>query len=183
MPSILSHPAVPLGLAFVLGRERVSPRLLVAGLAASVLPDLDVVAFRLGVPYLSPFGHRGFTHSAGFALLLALAAALFAPVLRSPRRWCLGFVFVAAFSHPLLDAFTNGGRGVALLWPFTTVRFFAPVRPIQVAPLSPRAFFGPWGWRVLLSELLWVWLPVAFGVGAVAAWRKLRCKSSFGACP
>jgi len=183
MPSILSHPAVPLGLAFALGKGRVTPRLLVAGVAASVLPDLDVVAFRLGIPYVSPFGHRGLTHSLGFALLLGLAAAVFAPVLRSPKRWCFGFVFLAAFSHPLLDAFTNGGRGVALLWPFTDQRFFAPVRPIQVAPLSPWAFLGPWGCRVLASELAWVWLPVGCAVGAVAVWRKLRRQGSFRARP
>jgi inner membrane protein len=48
VPTILTHPAVPLAMAFGLGREVVSRRLLGAGVVASVLPDLDVVAFRLG---------------------------------------------------------------------------------------------------------------------------------------
>jgi inner membrane protein len=37
-----------------------------------MLPDLDVVTFKLGIPYASPWGHRGISHS----LLLALLAAL-----------------------------------------------------------------------------------------------------------
>jgi inner membrane protein len=46
-------------------------------------------------------------------------------------------------SHGVLDAFTDGGLGVALFWPATDARFFAPWRPIPVSPL---------GWRVLSPE-------------------------------
>jgi membrane-bound metal-dependent hydrolase YbcI (DUF457 family) len=75
MPSIISHPAVPLALALGLGPQVVSERLLLAGVAASVVPELDVVAFRLGIPYADDLGHRGFTHSLLFAAFVALAAA------------------------------------------------------------------------------------------------------------
>jgi inner membrane protein len=50
MPTLFSHPAVPLALRFGLGREAVSRELLVSGMATSILPDLDVVAFSLGIP-------------------------------------------------------------------------------------------------------------------------------------
>jgi inner membrane protein len=51
MPAIFSPPAVPLALGFGLGKEIVSRRLLLAGVAASILPDLDVIAFVFGIPY------------------------------------------------------------------------------------------------------------------------------------
>src|SRR3989442_10115609 len=78
MASVISHPAVPLGLALGLGFDTVPPALLVAGIAASVLPDVDAIGFWVGVPYDSFFGHRGFTHSLVFAFLVASTAALLA---------------------------------------------------------------------------------------------------------
>src|SRR5258706_8976673 len=69
MPTLLSHPAVPLALGLAIGASRVSPRLLCAGVVASVIPDLDVVGFNFGISYSDILGHRGLTHSLGFALL------------------------------------------------------------------------------------------------------------------
>jgi hypothetical protein len=43
-------------------------RSLLAWSALSMLPDLDVIGFRLGVKYADPWGHRGATHSVAFAL-------------------------------------------------------------------------------------------------------------------
>jgi membrane-bound metal-dependent hydrolase YbcI (DUF457 family) len=37
-------------------------------------------------------------------------------------------------SHQLLDAMTDGGRGVMLLLPFTRTRLFFPWRPIHTPP-------------------------------------------------
>jgi inner membrane protein len=48
---------------------------------------------------------------------------------------------------------TDGGRGVALLWPFTVHRYFLPWRPIPVAPIGIAFFSGP-GMRVAAVELL-----------------------------
>ena len=42
-----------------------------------MVPDLDVIAFTLGIPYAHPLGHRGFLHSLLFALLLGACAPLF----------------------------------------------------------------------------------------------------------
>lgn len=89
MPTIISHAAVPLAIGLGLGRDAVSTRLLVAGIAASVLPDLDVLAFRLGIAYADPFGHRGFSHSLLLAIALAVIAALFCSRLRASRSAAL----------------------------------------------------------------------------------------------
>jgi inner membrane protein len=159
VPTILSHPAVPLALGLGLG-SRVIPRpLLVAGVIASVVPDFDVVAFRFGIAYSHAAGHRGFTHSIAFALALGFLALLFADRFKASRPAAFAFILVAALSHSLLDMLTNGGLGVALLWPVSEGRFFFPVQPIEVSPLSISRVFGEAGARVFTSELLWVWLP------------------------
>ncbi len=142
-----------------------------------MLPDLDVVAFRLGIPYAAEFGHRGFSHSLSFAALTALVGASCHRLLRSRFRTAFPFLFVAAASHGLLDAFTNGGLGVAFFWPLSPERFFAPVRVIQVAPIAVSRLFSQRGAAVLLSELLWVWIPCAL-VAAALAWGQRRARAS-----
>jgi inner membrane protein len=169
VPTFLTHPAVPVALGVGLGEATVSRRLLVAGAVASLLPDLDVLGFYVGVPYAAPFGHRGATHSLVAALAVALAGAALHRPLRTPARTAFWFLLVAAASHGLLDALTNGGYGVALLWPFTDERLFAPVRLIQVAPL--RHALWSRGLVALGSEALRVWAPAAVLALALAAWR------------
>ena len=158
MPTIFTHPAVPLALGLGLGSSIIPRRLLVLGVVASILPDLDVLAFKLGVSYASALGHRGFSHSILFALLIALLGAITARIWRAPPRTTFAFLCVVTLSHTLLDAVTNGGLGVALFWPISAERFFAPWQVIQVSPFGLR-FFSARGVRVILSELLWVWLP------------------------
>ena len=173
VPTVLAHPAVPLALAALVGTSRVSGPLLVAGVVASVLPDADVLAFRVGVAYTSQFGHRGFTHSLAFAFLLAAMAWSYASALRASRSLAFWYVGLSCASHGLLDMLTNGGHGVAYLWPFTGERFFFPAQVIEASTLNLRRFFGPAGLAVLTSELLWVWVPAMFiGVVGVVAHRK-----------
>ena len=104
MPTIFTHPAVPLAIGLALGRGRISPRLLAAGAFASVLPDFDSLAFGFGIAYADPFGHRGATHSLFFALAVGMAGAAMAPGLRSTRWRALWFLALCTASHPLLDA-------------------------------------------------------------------------------
>jgi len=172
MPSIISHPAVPLALAFGLGRQVVSERLLLAGVAASVLPDVDVVAFRFGIPYADDLGHRGFTHSLLFAAFVALATACAFRFLRTTFARAFWFVLVATASHGILDSLTNGGFGVAFFWPWSGERYFAPIRVIEVSPLSIQRFFSEGGGQVLLSELIWVWAPCAILAALLLTVRK-----------
>lgn len=164
MPTLIGHLAAPLAIGLGLGERIVPRRVLAAGMVLALLPDLDVLAFRFGIPYHSPFGHRGFSHSLVFA---AAAALLFTLMVGAARRRPLRaflFLFASAASHALLDAVTDGGLGVALLWPFSNERFFAPFRTIEVSPLGLSRFFSPRGLAVLQSELVWVWMPlVALG--------------------
>jgi len=170
MPTIISHTAVPLALGVGLGPEVVSRRLLIAGIAACVLPDLDVIGFRFHIAYADVLGHRGFSHSLLFAAIVAGLAACASRVLRTTPARAFWFVLAATASHGVLDAFTNGGLGVALLWPWSADRYFAPIRPIEVAPLSVDRLFSQRGTQVLLSELIWVWIPcILIGVLLLAA--------------
>lgn len=170
MPSILTHAAVPLALWCASEHGRISTRLLGAGVAAAMLPDADVLAFALHIPYADAFGHRGASHSLAFAALLAALACALAPWLRAGRVQAAAFVFISALSHPLLDALTSGGLGVALWWPWSEQRLFAPWRPIRVSPFANQ-FFSARGLQTLLSELRWVWLPLLL---CVLGWRMIQ---------
>jgi inner membrane protein len=168
MPTIITHAAIPLLLGAAAGKRRISRRLLYAGAVAAMLPDADVLGFKFGIPYADAFGHRGAAHSIAFALLLALLAAALHRPLRTSAWRAFGFVGLATVLHPLLDACTNGGLGVALWWPLDNHRFFFGWRPIEVSPIGAR-FFSARGWPVIQSELLWVWMPTA--VLALLLWR------------
>ncbi len=49
MPTIVTHAAVPLCLGLGLGSRIIPPRLLLAGVAIAMLPDADVLAFKLAM--------------------------------------------------------------------------------------------------------------------------------------
>jgi len=121
----------------------------------SIAPDIDVLAFRFGIPYSAPFGHRGATHSIAFALVVGAAAAIltYRQLGASLLKTALCCVLTVA-THPLLDAMTDGGLGVALKWPLSNTRYFAPVRFIPVAPIGMR-FFSGYGLMVALTELFY----------------------------
>ena len=158
MATILTHPAVPLTVGVVLGRGVIPSRLLEFGVLCAILPDVDVAMFKLGVPYESVFGHRGFTHSILFALLVAIAFRYGSKVGRERPWTTFLFLLFATISHGLLDALTNGGLGVGFFAPFSGQRYFFPAQWIEVSPIGA-GFFSARGMAVLRSELLTVWLP------------------------
>jgi inner membrane protein len=174
MPSVFTHAAVPLALWCAADRGRIPARLLLAGSAAAMLPDADVLAFALHIPYADAFGHRGASHSMLFATALGLAALLGHRLLQAGRVQAATFVFICALSHPLLDALTSGGLGVALWWPWSHERLFAPWRPIRVSPFA-NGFFSLRGLQTLYSELRWVWLPLTL---AVVGWKMIQSPAS-----
>jgi inner membrane protein len=178
MPTVMTHAVVGVGLGVLYTRETLRPIFWLTVVGLAMIPDLDVWAFRLGIPYDAPFGHRGFSHSLFFALLAgALAAYLLRQWMpgRFLDRW--GFFFAVTASHGILDGFTNGGRGVAYFAPFYNRRFFFPWTPIEVSNIG-LSFFGPRGLTTILSEMLWVWLPTAVIVGAVLLYRWLTREQS-----
>lgn len=173
MPTVLTHAMVPLVVGAALGTRAIPPRLAIAGACAAMLPDLDVVAFKLGIAYADDFGHRGASHSLLFAACTGLFAALSYRLLRSPAWLTFAWMSACTASHPLMDAFTDGGLGVALFWPWHDARVFAPWRPIEVSPIGAD-FFGARGGAVLWSEMRWVWLPTLAVAAGIALTRNSR---------
>lgn len=149
-----------------------------SGLLA-VAPDLDTLAMRgLDIPYGSFFGHRGFFHSPFFLILLAGCLAAIVVGRRSPRAaaW-LGLVWAGcAVTHPLLDALTDGGSGVMLLFPFSSDRWFFAWRPIHVSPLGIQRFFARAGYILRLEMPFCL---AAAAAGATGLWiARLRHRAS-----
>ena len=175
MPTVLTHAILPLAAGIALGRHRLPTRLMLAGMAVAMLPDADVAMFAFGIDYAHAFGHRGASHSLVFALACGVFATCFARRLKAPPITTLLFVATSVASHPLLDMLTDGGLGVALFWPWSDVRHFAPWRMIEVSPFANR-FFSARGVEVMVSEMRWVWLP-ALPLAGVAAWLR-RCRTS-----
>ena len=176
MASLFSHAAAALAIGACFARPGVPKRVWALGACAAMLPDADVAAFALGIPYEHMLGHRGLTHSLLFAAALAAILALAAGTITGMSRGALWlYLFLAAASHGALDALTNGGLGVAFLAPFDGHRFFFPFRPIQVSPIGIARFFTARGWAVIRSELVWVWLPSALlAAGALTVRRAAR---------
>ena len=141
--------------------------------AVSLLPDADVVAFTLGIPYGAPFGHRGASHS----LAMAAAFGFLCAVVDHGRGLSAirtGLLVAAVMgTHGLLDTLTDGGLGAALAWPLSNQRFFAPWRPIPVAPIGA-GMLSMRRLEVVFTEAV-LFLPVF----AVALWpRSSRGSSS-----
>lgn len=171
MPTVITHAIVPLALGWAMGRKSMPTGLLLAGAAVAMLPDADVIAFRLGIDYADQLGHRGATHSLMFAAMIGLLGVWAARLLDvAPWRAALWLAACTA-SHPLFDAMTNGGLGVAALWPWSEERLFAPWRPILVSPIG-LDFFGERGGRVLASEIQCLWLPT-FAIAAWLGWQRI----------
>ena len=162
MASVFSHAVAALGIGALFYKPGIPKRTWVAGAVCAVIPDVDVIGFRLGVHYGDFWGHRGFTHSLTFAALLAGLTLLLAfrhGVAGLSRFTLWTYFFLATASHGLLDAMTDGGLGVAFFSPFYNTRYFLPWRPILASPIGVTRFFTHRGLEVVQSELLWIWLP------------------------
>lgn len=159
MPTVLGHVVAATALGTVFAGERWPRRAYFVGALCAMLPDLDVIGLRLGIPYGSPLGHRGLSHSlAGAALLAGLA--LLTCFERKDWRWPVAlYLFLATVSHGVLDAFTSGGLGVGFFEPFEHSRTFFPWRPIRVSPLALSRILSPRFWAVLGSEVKWIVAP------------------------
>ena len=164
MPTIMTHAVTAVAAGSLLAGRRLTARFWILAIAAALLPDADVIGYQyLGIPYGHVLGHRGFFHAPCFAFLFSLVSVSIVErgVRIRSRRWWVYVLLIAAIgaSHGLLDAMTNGGRGIALLSPLSNQRYFMPWTPIEVSPIGVTAFFSHRGLTVMQSEFLWVWLP------------------------
>jgi inner membrane protein len=100
----------------------------------SILPDADLIPVALGAHDWGAIGHRGASHSLVTALMVGLACGLFARRMGVPALRTAFAITVAVGSHGLLDTLGEGGRGIPLLWPFSSHRFMSPWRVLPDAP-------------------------------------------------
>jgi len=162
MASVFGHALVGLTLSKVLDKNQ-TKLLLILAMISAILPDVDVLAFKLGYAYEHWLGHRGFTHSIFFAVVWSgLLSLLFG---KSKKIIFFIVLFLATISHAILDAMTTGGLGVGFYIPFENTRYFFDYRPIQVSPIGISKFFSEWGIRVILSELLCIGVPCMIILG------------------
>lgn len=156
MASLFGHALLGCTLSKVLDKTN-SKKLFVLAIISAILPDVDVLSFEFGIPYEHWLGHRGFTHSIVFAIIWSLVMSV---VFGKNNKWLFFIIlFLATLSHAVLDAMTTGGLGVGFFIPFENTRYFLGFRPIQVSPIGIEKFFSEWGFKVIMSELIWIGLP------------------------
>lgn len=176
MPTIVSHALVGYTLARVLPLPARSAKISVVAALAAMLPDADMLLHHW-VAWNNWFSHRGLSHSLAFAVAVSVpvAWAVDRECRASAQRLALlsAFFALAIASHALLDACTNGGRGVALLAPFNWNEYFFRLRPLEVSPFWA-GIFSPRGWLVAKSEMLWIGLPCLLLLSVAAMRRKCR---------
>ena len=164
MASVITHGLAAIAIGKAFSREQHGPAFWCALVACSLLPDIDVVGFAFDVAYGDFWGHRGFTHSLLFALLTGLViGALFhrrnRPSATPIWRYVALFSSVTA-SHGIFDGMTNGGLGIAFFAPFDNGRYFLPWTPVQVTRVGFYDFFSYRGFRILLSESVFILAPL-----------------------
>ncbi len=163
MATIFTHPIVAIALGPAIRNLPNWKLILLTGAGLTILPDIDVLSFQLGIPYEHVLGHRGITHSIFFAVLTSLLATVFF-VRTLDRKFLLVWVYLfhSMASHGLLDALTNGGKGIAFFAPFNNERYFFSFRPLEVSTINLSRFLSSHGVNVLKSELVWIWIPAVF---------------------
>lgn len=162
MASAFGHVIIAASLGKALPRFVNSWQVILIGSMCTIVPDLDVITFKMGIPYDSFWGHRGFSHSLLFALIFAVVCAVGFSIKSFSWKSFLAlvsFFFLCTASHAVLDAMTNGGLGVAFFSPLDDTRYFFPWRPIAVSPIGAARFFSVRGLEVLKSEALWIGIP------------------------
>ncbi len=177
MASIFGHAFAAYALGKSFSKEIKTWKFWVLGTICAIIPDADVISFAIGIPYEGFWGHRGFSHSLVFAVLLGLLVTLifYSKRLNSKAGLLLILYFtICTASHGVLDAMTSGGLGIAFFSPFDDSRYFFPWRPIQVSPIGASKFFNIRGIKVLLSELIWIGIPFSIYILAVTFFRKKR---------
>ena len=181
MATVITHAVTALALGKICTNKSMGVRFWLASVLCACIPDADVIGFALGVQYGDHLGHRGFFHSISFAFLLALLVVCNEykriPALTYHLFYFFAYFFVLTASHGVLDGMTNGGLGIAFFSPLDTTRYFLPWRPLEVPPIGISAFFSEWGLRVMLSEIVWIWLPTALLVSVTVLFRRLTGKS------
>ncbi|CUV65483.1 putative membrane-bound metal-dependent hydrolase [Sulfurovum sp. enrichment culture clone C5] len=177
MPSIITHSVVGIFWASLFETKTNKIKFWFFSIFCTIIPDFDVVAFKLGISYEDFFGHRGFFHSLVFAFIFAiLIVFLFfrnVKINSFAKYGLIIYFFILTASHGLLDTLTSGGLGIALFSPFDNARYFYSFTPIKVSPIGVGAFFSERGLMVLKSEIIWVWIPLIISFLTIKVFQKI----------
>lgn len=176
MASAFSHAFVALALGKAPHHPVFTWPVLFLGMACSIIPDLDVVGFYIGIHYADLWGHRGMTHSLFFAgLLSATLTRLCYKQKSSTEKVSIGlYLFLCTASHGVLDAMTDGGLGIAFFSPFDPTRYFFPFRPVAVSPIGIADFLTGEAFRIMASEIIWIWIPTISALIVVQGFQHVR---------
>jgi len=178
LATLISHPIPAIALNLCVKEIPKRKSLFGFSVLLTIMPDFDVVAFRLGIPYEHILGHRGITHSILFALLVSILIAKFRlKYTGKDLKIGSGILFLSCISHGILDGFTNGGLGVGYFIPFTAERYFFPFTPIEVSPIGLRNFLSYRGLEVLFSEFKIIWIPSLIILLSSVMIKKIRMKN------
>jgi inner membrane protein len=171
MASIFAHGLVAYTLANVLDKKSIRVLILLA-IFSSIIPDADVIAFKFGIPYEHPMGHRGFSHSILFAVIWSGILSLWFG--KKDKLIYFLVLFFSTVSHGILDAMTTGGKGVGFFIPFDNLRYFLPWRPIKVSPIGIKEFFSEWGLQIIITELKYIAVPCVIVLITLALLKKRK---------
>ena len=186
MASGVTHAIAGISIATCFYRRSVPRSVWVVGTVCAILPDVDATFSAFGVERGSLLGHRGLTHSLLFAAVLAALIVRVGYATGVPglgRRALWSYLFLSMASHGFLDAFTNGGTGIAFFSPLSNHRYFFPWRPVEVSPLSIIRFFSARGLTILISEATWIWPPAALLALSAILWRRMHHPPADAAAP
>jgi len=107
-------------------KQNLSWQLLFVMMGLSLLPDLDAIPGIL----LGDFKqfHNNISHSFFWGFIVSILIGSFMWVKQKRfKEWF--FITLACYElHVIMDYFTIGGRGVLVLWPFSTNRYEAPIK-------------------------------------------------------
>lgn len=177
MPSIITHSVVGIFWASLFETKINKIKFWFFSILCTIIPDFDVVSFKLGISYGDVFGHRGFFHSLVFAFIFSiLIVFLFfrnVKINSLAKYGLIVYFFILTASHGLLDTLTSGGLGIALFSPFDNARYFYSFTPIKVSPIGVGAFLSERGLIVLKSEIIWVWIPLMVSFLTIKIFQKI----------
>lgn len=160
--------------AAALVAPRLTPRKYwITGALCAAIPDLDYIGAPFGNRTFELWfgGHRGFTHSIAFAVLLGVMVTwgFFRDSQWDGQRSRLALAFVlATATHGVLDALSTQRPPIAFFSPFSSARYTFPWHPIDPSGASSRRGLAQLP-EVLANELFWSGLP-AITLALIGAW-------------
>ena len=178
MPSWVAHAVAGIAVATPFQTPDETRRFGLTAVLCTIVPDLDAIGRPFGYPDIEMLGgHRGFTHSIVFAVLLGAAVAwgMFRGERWDGMRVRLWVCFtLVTLTHGLLDGLTTKG-GIMYFSPFTDARHSFEWKPLDASRYSRATGFGRLG-NLARAEVTWVILPAMLFIVTVSRLRGLGKK-------